>query len=185
LLAVPLSPGRRIVAIDGMEGAGKTTYADRLARSITGVAVVRASIDGFHHPRAVRYRLGRDSPEGCYRDSYDYAMFRRLLIDPFRAGESFALAAFDHSTDAAVPVDWRSAPADALLIVDGVFLNRPELRALWDYSVYLDVDRATAERRMLERDGASEPTVRYSDAQQLYQREADPAGAASVVVDNR
>ena len=54
------------VGIDGVDGAGKTTLADTLADALeaAGIAVIRASVDGFHHPRAVRYRLGRESPEG-------------------------------------------------------------------------------------------------------------------------
>jgi hypothetical protein len=70
--------GRRIkVAVDGVDGAGKSVLADELAERISalGRCVVRASVDGFHRPRAERYRPGRTSPEGYYRDSYDY---RRL-----------------------------------------------------------------------------------------------------------
>ena len=42
--------GRVVVAIDGIDGAGKTTFADGLAEVFAeeGSAVYRASIDGFH-----------------------------------------------------------------------------------------------------------------------------------------
>ena len=56
----------------------------------TGRAVFRASIDGFHRPRAERYARGRDSPEGFYRDSFDYSLFRRVLVEPFRDGTADA-----------------------------------------------------------------------------------------------
>src|SRR5918994_1676380 len=48
--------GRVIVAVDGIDGAGKTTFADGLAEVFAeaGSAVYRASIDGFHRPRAER-----------------------------------------------------------------------------------------------------------------------------------
>jgi len=61
------------VGIDGVDGAGKTTFADELAAALApfGRPVIRAGVDGFHHPRAVRYRRGRESPEGFFRDSYD------------------------------------------------------------------------------------------------------------------
>ena len=73
-----------------------------------GSAVYRASIDGFHRPRAERYVRGRTSAEGYYRDSYDYATFRRALLDPFRDGAQtagatgFQLAAFDVLRDSPV-----------------------------------------------------------------------------------
>ncbi|MFC8680841.1 uridine kinase [Microbacterium ureisolvens] len=189
--------GRVIVAVDGVDGAGKTVFADGLAEVFaeTGDAVFRASIDGFHRPRAERYLRGRQSPEGFYRDSYDYATFRRVLIDPFRDGAQtagttgFQLAAFDVARDAPVESQWVTAPRDAVLVVDGIFLHRPELRDLWDASVWLEVPFETTYARMALRDG-SDPdpdapsNARYRQGQEIYLREARPRDAASVIVDN-
>ncbi len=189
--------GRIVLAVDGRDGAGKTVFADSLAEVFAedGSAVFRASIDGFHRPRAERYARGRASPEGFYRDSYDYATFRRVLIDPFREGgqtgatTGFQLAAFDVERDAAVESAWVTAPKDAVLIVDGIFLHRPELRGIWNWSVWLDVPIDVAYERMAERDGTdpdflSPANARYREGQELYLRDADPRGAASVIVDN-
>lgn len=46
------------VGIDGVDGVGKTTFADHLAAVLqhAGRSVVRVSADDFHHPREVRYR---------------------------------------------------------------------------------------------------------------------------------
>jgi uridine kinase len=180
--------GRVIVAIDGIDGAGKTLFADALAESIrrTGHAVVRASIDGFHSPRAIRYARGKDSPEGFYRDSYDYATLRRVLIDPFRDGGtgSFVLEAFDHRRDAAVEPKWITGKPDTILILDGIFLHRPELRGLWNFSVWLEVDPVIAAQRCLARDGASGVADRYSEGQALYLKEAKPRAAATAIIDN-
>ncbi len=65
--------GRVIIAVDGIDGAGKTVFADALAEVFAegGSAVFRASIDDFHRPRVERYARGRRSPEGFYRDSFD------------------------------------------------------------------------------------------------------------------
>ncbi len=64
------------VAIDGVAGSGKTTLANDLAPlcANAGRDVVRASIDGFHRPRAERYRRGSESPDGFYEDSFDYRL---------------------------------------------------------------------------------------------------------------
>jgi len=189
--------GRVVIAVDGLDGAGKTVFADGLAEVFAeaGDAVFRAGIDGFHRPRAERYALGRRSPEGFYRDSYDYATFRRVLLDPFRDGAQtagttgFQLAAFDVTRDSAVESQWVTAPLDAVLVVDGIFLNRPELRDLWDWSIWLDAPFATTYARMALRDG-SDPdpdapsNARYRQGQQLYLDDARPREAASVVVDN-
>jgi uridine kinase len=189
--------GRVIVAVDGLDGAGKTTFADGLAEVFAedGAEVFRASIDGFHRPRAERYARGRRDPEGFYRDSYDYATFRRVLIDPFRDGSQtaattgFQLSAFDVARDAPVESQWVTAPLDAVLVVDGIFLHRPELRDLWDWSIWLDVPDSVAYARMALRDGSDPDPVapsnaRYHEGQAIYLREARPELAASAVVDN-
>jgi uridine kinase len=61
------------VAIDGIDAAGKTTLANELASVLRrrGRDVVRASIDGFHRPRAERYSRGDLSAEGYYLDSFE------------------------------------------------------------------------------------------------------------------
>ncbi|MFS0733445.1 uridine kinase [Microbacterium sp. 1P10UB] len=189
--------GRVVLAVDGVDGAGKTTFADGLAEAFSeaGSAVYRASIDGFHRPRSERYARGRDSAEGFYRDSYDYATFRRVLLDPFREGAQtggstgFQLSAFDVTRDAPVEAAWVTAPRDAVLIVDGIFLNRPELRGLWNWSLWLEVPYAVSFARLALRDG-SDPdpdapaNARYRGGQELYRREARPSAAATAIVEN-
>lgn len=179
--------GRTLVAIDGVDGAGKTVFADAWAEELAARdrAVVRASIDGFHHPREVRYARGRDSAEGFYRDSFDLATFRRALIEPFRAGsDAVTVAAFDHVRD--VPVEERISGlgADVVLLVDGIFLHRPELRGVWHRSVWLDVSDEVREARLVARDGAGSLSPRYSEGQYLYAREANPRRAATIIIDN-
>ncbi|WP_163550501.1 hypothetical protein [Candidatus Frankia nodulisporulans] len=44
--------------------------------------VLRASVDGFHHRRTVRYPHGPLSPEGEFFDAFDYRAVRHLLLDP-------------------------------------------------------------------------------------------------------
>ncbi|MFE1645500.1 uridine kinase [Microbacterium sp. P01] len=189
--------GRVIVAVDGVDGSGKTTFADGLAEAFAeaDTAVFRASIDGFHRPRVERYARGRTSPDGFYRDSFDYSTFRRVLVDPFldgaqtSAATGFQLSAFDVARDAPVEAQWVTAPRDAVLIVDGVFLLRPELRGLWHWSLWLEVPFRVAYARMALRDG-SDPdpdapsNARYRQGQELYLREARPRYAASAIVEN-
>jgi uridine kinase len=180
--------GRAIVAVDGLDGAGKTRFADALAARL-GIghrAVFRASIDDFHWPRARRYARGRDSAEGFYRDSYDYETFKRVLIEPFRTGwiGSFVLRGFDLKRDVPFEPVWSSGPKDAILVVDGIFLNRPELKGLWNYSIWLEAEPEVATARMLARDGVEINPERYSGGQDLYLAEAKPREAATAIIDN-
>jgi uridine kinase len=185
--------GRAIVAVDGVDGAGKTRFADALAAQlgIGNRAVFRATIDDFHWPRARRYARGRDSAEGFYRDSYDYETFKRVLVEPFRTGwiGSFVLRAFDLKRDVPFEPVWSSGPKDALLIVDGIFLNRPELKGLWNYSIWLEVQPDTAKTRVIARDAEDfEHEIanpeRYTGGQELYLEQAKPREAATSIIDN-
>jgi uridine kinase len=180
--------GRAIVAVDGLDGAGKTRFADALAARLGrgNRAVFRATIDDFHWPRARRYARGRDSAEGFYRDSYDYETFKRILVEPFRTGwiGSFVLRGFDLKRDLPFEPVWSSGPKDALLVVDGIFLNRPELKGLWNYSIWLDASAEVTTARMIERDGIETNPTRYTDGQELYLTEAKPREAATSIVDN-
>ncbi|MCV0396497.1 MAG: uridine kinase [Rhizobiaceae bacterium] len=186
--------GRRIiVAIDGVDGSGKTNFADELAPLIRarGRHVVRAGVDGFHHPRRIRYRRGRDSPDGFFRDSYDYDALKRDLLAPFRAGErGVRTVRFDHRTDRPVPSPPLAVDETSTLILDGIFLHRDELAGWWDMSIYLDVPFSVSYARMAARDGSDpDPGApsnrRYLEGQRLYLRHCAPLERASLVIDNR
>ena len=184
---------RVLVGVDGPDAAGKTTLADALAKRLPG-SVLRASIDGFHQPREHRLRRGALSPEGYYHDSFDYEALSRLLLEPFRSGKREAVVrAFDFRRETEVPGGPVLIEDSAVLVFDGVFLLRPELRALWDLRIYLhvaqDVTLARAHERDLDLFG-SEADIdlryreRYLPGQALYRAEADPSAAADVVIDN-
>jgi uridine kinase len=130
------------VAVDGVDGVGKTTFADKLGGAVEriGRPVIRSSVDGFHNPRELRYRRGRTSPEGFYLDSYDYSALRMHLLDPLGPGGSgvYCSAVFDRVSDSPVPLQTRLASPGAALILDGLFLRRQELHDTWDFSIFLD-----------------------------------------------
>jgi uridine kinase len=182
--------GRTMVAVDGPDGAGKTTLADDLAVALRkkGHDVFRASLDDFHRPRELRYAQGRTSAKGYYEDAFDLPLFRRVLVDPFRLDGStgFVLAAFDLDRDRPVESRWVTGPDDALLVVDGMFLQRPELHGIWNAVIWLDVDPDERERRLRERDGIEPGTPRaerYAGALKLYEK-TKPRDAATIIIDN-
>jgi uridine kinase len=185
------------VAIDGPDAAGKTTLADELAPIVAaaGRPVIRASIDGFHRPRAARMARGPESADGYFLDSFDYSGLRSALLDPLGpdGARRFRRRVFDFRTDEAVDAPVETAAADAVLLFDGVFLLRRELARLWDLSVFVAVPFAETTRRAIARDVAlfGDPEAvrrryetRYVPGQRLYFGEARPAETASVIVDN-
>lgn len=197
-LAAAISEARRseqvlLVAVDGVDGAGKTVFADELAEVLErrGVTVLRASVDGFHHPPAIRYRRGRSSPEGFFLDSYDYGAVRRLLLEPLaRAGERRVVRqVYDVHAEQPVEAVAESVTDIEVLVFDGIFLHRPELRDLWDLSVFLEVDVEVSIPRGAGRgygdpDPAAASNRRYIEGQRLYLATCRPRERATWVIDN-
>ena len=81
-----------------------------------------------------------------------------------------------------------ASPGD-ILVLDGIFLHRPELRAYWDYSIFLEVAFAVSIPRGAQR-GESSPdpeaasNQRYVRGQELYLRGCEPARFATVTINN-
>ncbi|MHA7248152.1 nucleoside/nucleotide kinase family protein [Arthrobacter tecti] len=183
--------GRVLVGVDGVDGSGKTTFADSLAAlaSRDGRAVIRIGLDNFLNASAVRYRRGRDSPEGFWLDSYNYGRFREWALESLRADGSYREACHDLATDSSLCPPSQQAPSDCLVLIDGMFLHRDELAAVWDVSVFLDVPFTVTAERMAIRDGSDpdpeHPSMRrYVQGQRLYLGGCDPASGATFVVDN-
>jgi uridine kinase len=181
------------VAVDGVDGVGKSTFAAELAEALraAGRPVVLVSVDGFHHDRQTRHRRGRRSPEGFWLDSYDYEALRENVLVPFAPGGSrrYRTAVHDVVTDVTLDLPWLTAPEGAVLLVEGVFLHRDELLHEWDLTVFLDAPRATTVARMADRDGSSRdqdhPSLaRYVEGQRLYLQACRPQERAHVLVDN-
>lgn len=190
--------GRVLVAIDGVDGAGKTTFAEDLAALLreSGIEVIRISLDDYLNPQNRRYAQGRYSPKGYFEDSYDYQRFTDEVLEPLgRDGSGrYRTAAYDRGTECAVCPPWKVAPNDAVVIIDGMFMHRPEFctdakHRAWQLSVWLEAPMEVTLTRLAERDGTSpdpqdERNQRYLQGQQLYVDTCDPAGKADLVVVN-
>jgi uridine kinase len=196
ILALRLSWPVR-VAIDGRTASGKTVLADDLAAELerAGRPVIRTSIDGFHRPKAERYARGRHSAEGYYYDGRDLAAINRLLLDPLgpEGDGLYRTASFDLERDCPVDEKERLAPKNAILVVDGTFLQRPELRSRWDFTVFVDTSPSVCEARGIHRDtdllgGVDAARAlyasRYRPAFEIYQQLCHPAEAADVRIIN-
>lgn len=181
------------MAVDGVDGVGKTTFARELTRTLRdrGRPVVHISADDFLNPAPVRHHRGRDSPEGFWLDSYNYpALLENVLLPLGADGDRrFRRAAHDLRTDKAVDLPWETAPGDAVLIVDGLFLHRDELRPHWEFTIFLDAPFAVTVARLAARDGSNpdpdHPSqARYVGGQRLYFAACDPRSRADVLIDH-
>ncbi|HEY0260472.1 MAG TPA: hypothetical protein VGC18_11555 [Lacisediminihabitans sp.] len=158
--------GRSVIAVDGTSNAGTAAFADGLAEAIVraGHTVFRASESDFRSPEA-----HPSSAIAYYEGAFDRTGLVAGLVEPFRAGTPFALAAGAEPTT--------DAQADAVLVVDGVFLNRQELSGLWNYSIFVEKPLAPSSG---SEDGAIEV-----GADEVYLDRVRPRAAAVAIIDNR
>ena len=177
-----------LVAVDGADGAGKTVLADDLAPLVPGS--VRASLDDFHHPRAFRHAQGRTGAT-VWERTFDLAAVRRELLDPWRrgSGSTYRRRWHDLRTDGRVDAPTHVVPQDGVLLVDGVFAQRPELADAWDLVIWVHADDDVRLARMAARDGVPDDPDhpdqrRYLDAQAIYREQCAPEESADVVLDN-
>lgn len=124
-----LGSDRLRVAIDGLTAAGKTSLGHELAEKIraAGRPVLRASLDDFKKPWREAHLYDRTSGEGYYRNAFDYTAITTLLLEPCgpRGSGQCALCSIDPLTQRDHSSVLVQAPADAVLIVDGVFAFPP------------------------------------------------------------
>ncbi|MFC2093599.1 hypothetical protein ACFLSV_06835 [Bacteroidota bacterium] len=183
--------------MDGVDAAGKTSLAYELRKVLLEKKqnVTRASIDGFHNPGYIRYKRGKDSPEGYFYDSFNYdALIENLLMPLGPDGNlNYKTSIFDFRTDSETYSPTQTAHRNSILLFDGVFLLRHELIDYWDYKIFVDVDFEVSLRRATRRDKelfGSESSAceryfkRYIPGQKIYLNTVNPKTLADVVVKN-
>lgn len=177
-----------LVCIDGVNGAGKTTLISELVDCLkkSNRQIVKVFIDGFHNPRDVRYAKGRNSAEGYYYDSYNYEAITKYLLQPLKSGNlEYKTVIFNHLTDSAVEVPTEKAEKNAIVIMEGIFMQRPELINYWDYKIFLDINFEVSLKRVLsrtidknyigsEKEITDAYNTRYIPGQKIYLKEASP-----------
>lgn len=190
-----VDPGHPLrVGIDGYCGAGKTTLARELTAALkaAGRPEVHVDSDGFHHVRERRYRQGRESARGYYDDAYDLdALAERVLRTLGPGGDRvIATTVHDLATDAVIDDRVKTVEADAVMVFAATFIQRGDLRDLWDEVIWVDTDEPTATARGVARDAeamggesaaAAAYAARYQAACRIYVEEERPRERASII----
>ena len=162
---------RLVVAVDGLDGSGKSRFAASLAAALSG-AGRQASllhVDDFRRPTD----FSELEPEA------ESALYYERYFDFTAVGDALSM--------------WARGAADgAVIILEGVMLLRAALPPGTPLIV-LEVSAAEARRRILARDQAKGRTPeeiagridrRYFPAQARYRAACDPLGLADLVIDN-
>jgi uridine kinase len=135
ILARPAQCGPvRLVAIDGPGGAGKSTFAARLADALGQVRVVHT--DDF---------ASWDNPLNWW------PRLEQQVLQPLGAGRTGRFQRYDW--DRRALAEWHEVPAVGVLILEGVSSARRAVAERLTYVVWIQADPEVRLRRGLERDG--------------------------------
>ena len=179
-----------IVGISGIDCAGKSTFARRLAAELqeAGEEVVLVGGDHFNRPRSERSRFPAEEPDY----GFAYGQLVRQLLVPARAGRCVAarLRVKDWDRDAWYERDFAVGPG-AIVLVEGVFLFRREVLPLLDLKIWLEIsfDEALARALVRDADAMGGPegvreryATRYFPAQRVHLARDRPRDAADLVL---
>jgi uridine kinase len=137
--AIRRAPARcgsvRLVAIDGPGGAGKSVFAERLARHLCNAPVIHT--DDF---------ASWDNPVECWGRLEDE------VLNPVERGEwPVRFRAYDW--EARRLGEWREIPFSDVILVEGVSSSRQAVAKRLSLAVWVETPRTRRLARGLERDG--------------------------------
>ncbi len=185
------------VAIDGLDNAGKSMVAKELIFPLrkSKRQIINVSIDGFHRPKKIRYRRGEYSPEGYYYDFFNLDAVISNVLEPLSPGgnRQFRRQIFDFRIDQNVESDWETAKDDAILLFDGLFLQRQELDPFWDIRIFIEIDQDISLDRAFKRDLQYYQSLgniqqkyvqRCFPAHKIYLERCHPKQRADAIIEN-
>lgn len=187
------SPNSLIIGIDGLSGAGKTTFVNSLEEQVRvlGRVPVVLHIDDFITPRSVRYNDNYEEWYCHYVLQWRYDYLIEQVLAPVRMGSHVQaqIELYNNGQDSYY-LENVVIPSGAVLLLEGVFLQREELSSHVDHVIYLDVPRPVRLARQLKRDTSigdeqaimAKNNRRYFPAEDHYLVECEPTKHADLVI---
>jgi uridine kinase len=166
-----------LVGIDGRGGAGKSTFARALAAELSEAAVVE--FDDFYRPSAARLPPGDPDVGG----NFEWRRLRDQVLLPLSRGEAARYQRYDWGSDSMA--EWHDVPARGVVVIDGNYSTREELRGLYDFRIWVDAPHDVRLARGLERGGLNTRErwlEEWMPEEERYLAAQDPRRFADLVI---
>lgn len=153
-----------LIAIDGHSAAGKSTLARTLQRVLENVQIVFG--DDFYRvmTEAERFHLG--AIEGHQR-YYDWERLENQVLRPLSVQQPARFQVYDW--EASTLERWKVVQPLGIVLVEGVFSARPELRHYYDAILFVETPKSIRDERQRQRgDATSLWFYRWEAAEKHY-----------------
>jgi uridine kinase len=168
-----------LVGIDGLSGAGKTHLANGLQERMPDLAIVRH--DDFYRPMEETARQCLNAEQG-YQQYFDWQRVEQQVLHPLSLNQAASYQRYDwlkgEVTEAVAIVDTTS-----IVVVEGVYVTRPELRNYYDLRIWVETSAQERWRRQVARgENSREWIERWAAAESYYIDLIAPSQSAHLVV---
>jgi uridine kinase len=193
---VDISKRVYVVGIDGLGGAGKSTIVSSLKLKLQNqnYNCYVLHIDDFIHPKYIRYDESKEEWYCYYNIQWRYDYLVKEILLPIKEGNRLdkQIELYDKERDTYI-LETISIPQGSILLLEGIFLQRKELKNYLDFTVYLDVSQDVRLKRILLRDTyigelqdiRRKYERRYFPAEEKYISEYSPIENADLVLKDR
>ncbi|QQE77072.1 kinase [Alicyclobacillus sp. SO9] len=176
---------RLVVGVDGLSRAGKTTMVNETQKKLVEkrLPVCVFHLDHYIVESRNRYHTGFEEWYEYYELQWDVRYLRQRLFEKVQHAEEIRLPFYDVERDETVTKSV-VIQSDAIVMIEGVFLQREEWRRFFDFVIYVDCPRTTRFERESPRTAVQiEKFVkRYWKAEDHYLKTVSPISTADLVV---
>ena len=142
---------RRVIAIAGGSGSGKSKLAAALVASMGQDHATLLPIDAYYHDLAHLGSEEREAVNFDHPDALDLDLFA-AHIDALRSGRAVACPTYDFTTHCRLPDTANISPRNTILVEGILVASRADLRATFDTLIFVATDVELRWQRRLQRD---------------------------------
>lgn len=182
-------PSPILIALDGGSGSGKSTLASILEQKMDCVVV---QLDDFFAANIPDWEWDSFSVQERATKVFDWQRVRAQALEPLLAGQTARWHPFDFAAGLrldgtyAMSQQWVEKEPASVILLEGAYSSGPQLTALIDLKVLIDVPIVERHRRLDERENDKQFLKRWhllwDNVEEYYFEEVMPKSSFDLVV---
>ena len=143
-----------IVGVDGLGGAGKTTFVKNLKEQLKdkGHEVITIHMDDYIVESSKRYKTGYEEWYEYYYLQWNIDLLLTELFQPLFNGANMVNLPLYNRTNDTVSKQRIQIQSNSIVLIEGVFIQRREWREFFNFVIFIDCPHNIRKNRVLYRD---------------------------------